>query len=584
VTRGRPLLIIGAGGLGREVLETVRSTVADGFPWSIVGFLDDHPSRHGSMVGGVPVLGSSDEVHDHADAAVIVCIASSHTPDSRALLITRLALDPLRFATVVHPSVLMPGSCSLAEGSILLANTVLTTDVHIGRHVVVMPHSTLTHDVQIEDYATLASGVRLGGSVTVGEAAYLGAGSLVRENLSIGARSIIGMGAVVTKPVPAGQTWCGVPAIPSLPDLPLVDLPLVDLAAAHEESATAIDEGIRRVISHGAFVGGPEVRSFEREFADFSGVPHCVGVANGTDALEIALRARGIGVGDEVIVPAFTFAATAEAVLRAGASVVFADVTEDGLLDPESVVALIGPQTAAIVPVHLYGQMADLSLLSTVADRFGVLMIEDAAQAHGAQQGNVRPGAVNPAAVSFYPGKNLGAYGDAGAILTADSTFADRCRRIANHGGSSRYSHDEVGFNSRLDSIQAAVLLARLPSLARDNARRRHAAERYALLLSDLPDVVRPQVWEGNEHTWHLYVVHVDDRDGVRARMASQGISAGVHYPLPLHHQPAFASAHKGDLPTAERLARTCLSLPLYPQMSADQQQRVVDSLRESLA
>lgn len=579
MTRGRPLLIIGAGGLGREVLETVRYAVADGFPWSIVGFLDDHPARHGSMVGGVPVLGPSDEVHGHADAAVIVCVASSHTPDSRALLVKRLALDPVRFATIVHPSVVVPGSCSLAEGSILLANTVLTADVEIGRHVVVMPQSTLTHDVRIEDFATLASGVRVGGSVTVGEAAYVGAGVMVRENLSIGARSVIGMGAMVTKPVPAGQTWCGVPAVPSLPDLPLVDL-----AAAHQESATAIDEGIRRVISHGVFVGGPEVRSFEQEFADFSGVPHCVGVANGTDALEIALRARGIGAGDEVIVPAFTFAATAEAVLRAGASVVFADVTEDGLLDPESVAALIGPQTAAIVPVHLYGQMADLTQLSRLADRFGLFMIEDAAQAHGAQQGDTRPGATHPAATSFYPGKNLGAYGDAGAILTSDSTFADRCRRIANHGGSSRYSHDEVGFNSRLDTIQAAVLLARLPSLGQDNARRRRAAERYALLLSDLPSVVQPQCRQGNEHTWHLYVVQVDDRDGVRARMASQGIAAGVHYPLPLHQQPAFASAHKGDVPTAERLARTCLSLPLYPQIAADQQQRVVDSLRESLA
>ena len=578
MTRGRPLLILGAGGLGREVLEAVRQAVSHGAPWSIIGFLDDHPARQGSMIGGVPVLGPCSDAHEHADAALLMCIASPQTPDCRARLMERVDLDPSRFATIVHPSVALPTSCSIGEGSIVLANAVLTADVTIGRHVVVMPHATLTHDVRVADFATIAAGARIAGGVKIGEASYLGAGSLVRENLEVGARSVIGMGAVVTRSVPPDQLWVGVPASSTAPILPQMDL-----AAAHLESGSEIEAGIKRVIEHGMFVGGPEVKEFESAYAAASGVSHCVGVGNGTDALELALRARGIGFGDEVIIPAMTFAATAEAVLRTGATVAFADVAGDGLLDPHSVTAMIGPRTAAVIPVHLYGQMADLTALSQIADARGLVIVEDAAQAHGAVQDGVGPGVLYPAATSFYPGKNLGAYGDAGAVLTCDDAFAERCRRIANHGQAERYVHQEVGFNSRLDSMQAAVLLARLPALDRDNSRRRVAAERYAHLLRDVPEISLPTVREGNRHSWHQYVVGVQDRDGVRERMSARGVVTGVHYPRPLHVQPAFASSRRDHLAVSEELARTCLSLPMFPQITGEQQREVVRALRESL-
>ncbi|GGS39668.1 DegT/DnrJ/EryC1/StrS family aminotransferase [Streptomyces griseoviridis] len=367
-------------------------------------------------------------------------------------------------------------------------------------------------------------------------------------------------------------------------------IPLVDLKAAHEEVADEVRAGFARVLAHTAFVGGEEVRAFEREYAAFGGVEHCVGVANGTDAVELALRAVGVGPGDEVVVPANTFIATAGAVARIGARPVLADCLPDSLLlDPEAALAAVGPATRAVVPVHLYGQLADVGALAgRLPDR--VRIVEDAAQCQGATRDGRTPGSGHIAATSFYPGKNLGAYGDAGAVLTDDEDTAGLVRAVANHGGVAKYRHDVPGFNSRLDGLQAVVLRAKLARLAAGNAARRAAAARYDTLLAPLAErgrAVLPVTEPGNVHVWHLYVVQVTgaDRDTVVGKLNAEGIGAGVHYPDPVHLTPAYRHlGHaRGDFPHAERAAARMLSLPLYPQITPDQQRRVVDVLAHAL-
>jgi len=352
--------------------------------------------------------------------------------------------------------------------------------------------------------------------------------------------------------------------------------------------ADEVARGFARVIERTAFVLGAEVAEFEAAFARFSGVAHCVGVANGTDALELALRAAGVGPGDEVILPANTFVATALAVTRAGATPALVDCDPVHLLiDPAAVEARLGPRTRALLPVHLYGQMAPLEQLQAIARRAGLVLVEDAAQAQGATRHGIGAGALGLAAgTSFYPGKNLGAYGDAGAVLTASAEVAGTVRALRNYGSEIKYSHAERGFNSRLDTLQAVVLLAKLPHLAAWNAARRKGAQRYDELLADLPRVTPPATLPGNEHVWHLYVVRVPERDRVLERLAVAGISAGIHYPTPIHLLGAFAQLghRRGDFPVAERAADEVLSLPLFPGVTAAQQKRVVDELRRALA
>lgn len=365
------------------------------------------------------------------------------------------------------------------------------------------------------------------------------------------------------------------------------NIPLVDLAAAHTEVADEIATGFADVLARTSFVQGRQVGEFEAAFAEFTGVGTCVGVANGTDALEIALRAVGIGRGDEVIVPANTFVATAEAVVRAGAEPVFVDATEDALIDPAAVRAAVGPRTAAVMPVHLYGQAPDMGAIESIARAHGIAVIEDAAQSQGAEQGGRRLGSFGVAAgTSFYPGKNLGAYGDGGAVLTSDPDVAHRARLIANHGSLVRYQHEVFGFNSRLDTLQAVVLLAKLARLDGANDRRGAAAARYDDLLRDVEQVVRPRAVPGNRHVWHLYVVRVPERDRVLESLHQQGVGAGIHYPVPLHLMPPFAGGRdrRGEFPVAEALADSILSLPMYPQITADQQTRTAAALRSALA
>jgi dTDP-4-amino-4,6-dideoxygalactose transaminase len=364
-------------------------------------------------------------------------------------------------------------------------------------------------------------------------------------------------------------------------------IPLVDLKAQHAAVADEVAAGFASVLERTAFVLGDEVDAFEREFAAFSGVPHCVGVGNGTDAVELALRAAGVGDGAEVILPANTFIATAEAVVRAGATPVLVDCDpEYQLIDVDAVEARVGSATGAVVPVHLFGQLAPLELLRTRLGSSGPLIVEDAAQCQGATQAGAGPATVGvAAATSFYPGKNLGAYGEAGAVLTRDAEIARRLRGLRNHGSEAKYEHPELGFNSRLDTLQAVVLRAKLARLAAWNAARRVAARRYDALLTDVDAVTPPATLPGNEHVWHLYIVRVPRRDAVLSALHDAGIGAGVHYPIPVHLQGAFRNlGHQpGDFPEAERAAQEILSLPLFPEITPQQQQRVVEALEKAL-
>ncbi|GAA4434463.1 DegT/DnrJ/EryC1/StrS family aminotransferase [Phytohabitans houttuyneae] len=362
-------------------------------------------------------------------------------------------------------------------------------------------------------------------------------------------------------------------------------IPLVDLAAAHAEVAEEVEAGFKRIIAGTAFIGGSEVAAFEQEYAAFSGVPHCVGVANGTDALELALRAVGVGPGSEVILPANTFIATAEAVARAGGKVVLVDCDPATyLIDVDAALAAVTPATRAIVPVHLYGQLAPVERLREGLAGRDVSIVEDAAQCQGATRHGRGAGVDGIAATSFYPGKNLGAYGDAGAVVTSDADLATAVRTIGSHGGLRKYAHDVIGVNSRLDALQAVVLRAKLTRLARWNEARRAAAARYHELLDGL-DVVRPATLDGNEHVWHIYCVRVPRRDEVLAKLNAAGVGAGIHYPVPVHRTGAFAGLGLGDgaFPHAERAAGEILSLPIFPQITADQQDAVVRELAAAL-
>ena len=360
-----------------------------------------------------------------------------------------------------------------------------------------------------------------------------------------------------------------------------------DLGITGPTVRAALDDAYRRVLDSGALILGREVEGFEVEFAAYCGAEQAIGVGNGLDALTLALRAAGIGLGDEVIVPSHTFAATWLAVCATGATIVPIEPDLDTyVIGLDAVAAAITPRTAAILPVSLYGHPVNIAPLRELADRHGLFLLEDAAQAHGADQAGMRTGSgAHATAFSFYPTKNLGALGDGGAVVTSDAALADRLRRLRNYGSTRKYVHDEIGVNSRLDELQAAFLRAMLPALDDRNARRRALAARYDAALVDIDGLVRPIAAPGARHVHHLYVVRVSDRDGVQARLARGGIETLVHYPIACHRQQAFASlgfaAH--DFPIATRLADEVLSLPLWPDMPADAPEAVAAGLREAM-
>ena len=361
-------------------------------------------------------------------------------------------------------------------------------------------------------------------------------------------------------------------------------IPLVDLKAQYTRIKPEVDAAIQRVLDHTGFILGEEVANFEQAFAEYVDAKGAVGVASGTAALRLALQACGIGHGDEVITTAHTFIATAESISQIGARPVFVDIDSKTYnLDPNLVEAAITPRTRAILPVHLYGQPADMDSLMDIAERHDLWLIEDAAQAHGAEYKGQRCGSIGHlACFSFYPGKNLGAYGDAGMVTGNDEALLAKVRRLRDHGRTSKYEHQEVGWGERLDALQAAILGAKLPHLEAWTEARRAHARRYSELLAGY-DVVTPYEATCVRHVYHLYVIRTPRRDDLLAHLRSKGIGAGIHYPIPLHRQPAYLrEGYAGvRLPITERVAAEVLSLPMYPELTEDQLGYVAEAVKE---
>jgi dTDP-4-amino-4,6-dideoxygalactose transaminase len=375
-------------------------------------------------------------------------------------------------------------------------------------------------------------------------------------------------------------------------------IPFVDLQAQYRAIKREVDEAIARVVESAAFVLGREVEAFESAFAEYLGARFCVGVSNGTAAIQLALTACGIGAGDEVIVPANTFFATAEAVSTAGATPVFVDADPISYtIDVNKIEAAITERTRAIIPVHLYGQAADLDPIFEIAARRNLDVIEDAAQAHGALYKGRRVGARGRAnCFSFYPGKNLGAYGEGGAVVTDDAEVARRLRLLRDHGSEQKYRHEIIGYNFRLEGIQGAVLNVKLKYLDGWNDLRRAHAARYRELLADAQRgssssggvgseggaLTLPQELPYARHIYHLYVVESAERDALQKHLSAAGVQTGIHYPVPVHLQPAYASlGHRaGDFPEAERQAARVLSLPMFPELTEEQIARVAASVQ----
>lgn len=363
-----------------------------------------------------------------------------------------------------------------------------------------------------------------------------------------------------------------------------MQIPLVDLKAQYASIKPEVDAAIQRVLDNTSFILGQEVAEFEAAFARYVDAKGAVGIASGTAALSLALLACGVGPGDEVITTAHTFIATAEAISHVGARPVFVDTDpRTYTLAPNCVEDAITPRTRAILPVHLYGQPADMAPLLEIAQRRSLWLIEDAAQAHGAEYRGQRCGTLGHlACFSFYPGKNLGAYGDAGAVTGNDETLLAKVRKLRDHGRTSKYEHDEIGFGERLDALQAAVLGVKLPHLEAWTEARRAHARLYDRLLADC-DVVTPYELSDVRHVYHLYVIRTVRREEMLAHLKARGIGAGVHYPIPLHRQPAYLKLgyDKTHLPNTEQAAEEVLSLPLFPEITLEQLAYVAKTVQE---
>ena len=363
-----------------------------------------------------------------------------------------------------------------------------------------------------------------------------------------------------------------------------MNVPFLDLKKQHAELKEELESAFNTVIDSGWYIQGNELERFEQEFAAYCGVDYCVGVGNGLDALHLALRAYDIGTGDEVIVPTNTFIATWLAVTYSGAKIVPVEPDPDSHnIDPELINKAITSNTRAIIPVHLYGNPAEMAEINAIASEHDIKVIEDAAQAHGALYRGKKTGSLgNAACFSFYPGKNLGAIGDGGAVVTNDTDLAERLRLLRSYGSNERYKHEIAGVNSRLDEIQAAFLRVKLKYLDKWNARRRSLANRYLMSLKST-QLITPEISDYCDPVWHLFVVQHDKRDEMRRFLAEKNVETLIHYPVAPHLQPAYRDLgfRRGDFPIAETLQRRIVSLPLYPHMSDDQLYHVIETCLE---
>ena len=357
----------------------------------------------------------------------------------------------------------------------------------------------------------------------------------------------------------------------------------IDLKSQYQRLKADIDAGIQRVLDHGQYILGPEVAELEEKLAAYTGAKYCITVANGTDALQIAQMALGIGPGDEVITPGFTYIATAETVALLGAKPVYVDIDPRTYnLDPALLEAAISPRTKAIIPVSLYGQCAEFDAINAIAAKHGIPVIEDAAQSFGATyKGRKSCNLTTISCTSFFPSKPLGCYGDGGAIFTNDDELAKVMRQIARHGQDRRYHHVRVGVNSRLDTLQAAILLPKLAVLDEEVAQRQHVAQRYTALLNQAGIATTPYIEPHNTSAWAQYTVQVPQRNQVQAQLQAAGIPTAVHYPIPLNQQPAVADTHT-QLPVGDAVAQKVLSLPMHPNLSDANQLTIVEALQQT--
>ncbi len=368
-----------------------------------------------------------------------------------------------------------------------------------------------------------------------------------------------------------------------------MNIPLIDLKAQYQSIKADVDAAIQRILDNTSFIMGSEVATFETHFAAYMQAKHAIGVANGTDAILLTLVALGIQSGDEIITSPHTFIASVEPMMQLGAKPVFVDIDSATYnMNPALIEAAITPRTKAIIPVHLYGQPANMPAIKAIADKHHLMIIEDCAQAHGAEYDGQRVGSWgNAACFSFYPGKNLGAYGDAGAIITNDDGLAAHLRELRDHGSRTKYEHSVIGYNSRLDAMQAAILDVKLGHIEAWTELRRQHARAYTQALAGIPGVVTPTADARGRHVYHLYVIRVPgEREAAFNQLRDAGIGVGIHYPVPLHLQPALAGLgyHVGDFPEAEAAASSIISLPMYPELTTIQMEAVVAAVGEYVA
>lgn len=363
-----------------------------------------------------------------------------------------------------------------------------------------------------------------------------------------------------------------------------MQIPMVDLKGQYESLKNEIDTAIIQALGETRYILGPNVQAFEQEAADHLGVNHAVSCASGTDALHLALRAAGIKEGDEVITTAFTFIATAEAIRYVGATPVFVDINEDTLnIDPGKIRAAISDKTTAIIPVHIFGQSADMNEIGAIANEFNLKIVEDCAQSFGSTYHGTKTGAIGDlGAFSFFPSKNLGCYGDGGLVTTQSDDMAAQLKIYRNHGSSQQYHHDVIGYNSRLDELQAVILRIKLKHIDDYNQNRRRVAETYNQLLADSA-ITTPGIPDDRDHVFHQYTVLADNRDAIKQHVLDQQIACAVYYPVPLHQQKAFADAPRVTLPVTESVSQRCVSFPIFPEMTEAQVKTVCKAILEAV-
>lgn len=530
--------------------------------------------------------------------------------------------------------------CEIGDQTKIGAFVEIQKNARVGRRCKISSHTFICEGVEIEDNVFVGHSVTFindsyprstapGGELQteadwrvektlVKKGASIGSGSTILSNVTIGENAIIGAGSVVTKDVPANAIVAGNPAkllrfiAEENKMTNATHVPFLDLVTPHQELEAELLAVVKKAFRTAGFIGGPMVQEFEREFAAFCHTNYCVGVNSGTDALRFALLGAGLEPGSLVLTVPHTFIATTEAISQAGFTIGFVDIHEETYtMDPAKLRAFLegrcsfdpargklvetqsGLVVSAVVPVHLYGQMADMDPILELAAKYNFVVIEDACQAHGAEYLSAKSGTWRKAgslglaaAFSFYPGKNLGACGEAGAVTTNDEAMANRMRMLRDHGQAKKYYHDIEGYNGRLDAIQAGWLTVKLSRLAQWNESRRSLALRYHELLGeDKEGIVVPRESGWTRGVYHLYVVRVEDREGLQSYLAEAGIGTGIHYPIPLHQQKAYKHLgfKTGDFPVAERVAREIVSLPIFPQMSFGQQDEVVSRTKEFL-